>query len=179
MKLKVYILFCFLASSICNAQVDAVFKNFKECNGYFIKDSITIFDNLRNFTLKLPEKWKGKLEGDLNHLRAYKTPYSSVSSIFRLTGGSAYDVQGNDIELKKKDPNFVGIDYIDNQEIVILKHLKGTYKEKLLHKYTFHFETKNNPWVWMFYLVTDRKPNKRDICEIKYIIKQYIQGLKN
>lgn len=31
----------------------------------------------------------------------------------------------------------------------------------------------------MFYLTTDRKPNKKDICEIKFIIKQYILGLKN
>ncbi len=174
--MKICILFYFLTSFICNAQVNSLFKDFKDCNSNLRKDSISLYDNIRNFTLKLPEKWKGKLEGDTNSLCVYKTPYSSI---FRLKGSSAYDVQGNRIETEKKNPNFEGIDYIETQEIVILKHPKGMYKEKLLHKYTFHFETKNNPWVWMFYLTTDRKPNKKDICEIKYIIKQYIHALKN
>ncbi|CAL2075550.1 conserved exported protein of unknown function [Tenacibaculum sp. 190524A02b] len=175
MKIKIQLLLYFLTSLICNAQANNVFKDFKKCNCYLIKDSISLIDNLRNFTLKLPKKWKGKFEGDNNNLHIYKTP---KSSIFRLKGNSAYDVQGDEIEIKKKDPSFVGIDYIENQEIVILNPLKGMYKEKLLHKYTFHFETKDNPWVWMFYLVADRKPTKKDVCELKYIIKQYILNLK-
>ncbi|WP_417800552.1 hypothetical protein [Tenacibaculum sp.] len=173
--MKIYLLL-FLTYFTCNAQVDSFFKDFKECNCYLIKDSITLFDKRRNFTLRLPEKWKGKFEGDNNSLNIYKTP---DSSIFKLQGNSAYDVQGNRIKNEKKNPNIIGIDYIESQEIVILNHPKGFYKEKLLHKYTLHFETKNNPWVWMFYLVADRVPTKKDICEIKYIIKQYIQELKN
>ncbi|CAM1348746.1 hypothetical protein [Tenacibaculum halocynthiae] len=121
--MKICILFYFLTSFICNAQVDSLFKDF---NSNLIKDSISIYDNLRNFTLKLPKKWKGKLEGDNNSLCVYKTPYSSI---FRLKGSSAYDVQGNRIETEKKDPKFVGIDYIETQEIVILKHPKGMYKK--------------------------------------------------
>ena len=175
MKYCVYIVFYLFSSLVCEAQVDSLVSNFKECKGYLLKDSISLFDNLRNFTVKLPENWNGKLEGDLNTLQINKKPYSSI---FKLIGSSSYDSNADGIETEKKAPNLVGIVTIESQEVVILKHPNGMLKEKTLHKYTFHFETKNNPWVWMFYLVADRFPTREDICEIKYIINQYIHGLK-
>ncbi|WP_299837961.1 hypothetical protein [uncultured Tenacibaculum sp.] len=176
MKTKIQILVCFLITFISNAQKNTITDFFKDCNNYSVEDSISLYDQYTDFTLKLPKYWTGKFRGDLNSLLAQKT---SDSSFIKLEGYSAYDVQNNNNELQKKNPNFLDTIYIASQEIVIISHPKTKFKNKLLHKYEFHCKIENTPWIRKFYLVANKEPNKKNICEIRHIIKQYMQKFKS
>lgn len=176
MRTQIQILFYFLTIFISNAQSKNISKLFQNCNDYKINDSISIFDKYHNFTLRLPKQWNGEFKGDTPSLLAYK---KSGSSKIWLRQNTAYDVQDDNNERKKSDPNFIGINFIESQEIVIIEHSKID-DERSIHGYEFDYKNERTGWVWKFYLTTFKEEiNSNDICEIKYIIKQFIQKYKN
>lgn len=174
MRIQIQTLFYFLTAFMCNAQ-NNISELFEKCNSDTIKDSVSLFDRYNDFTLALPKQWNGEFKGDSPSLFAYKI---SDSYRIRLIGNKAYDVQGDNNELQKKDPNFIGVNFIESEEIVIVQHADIEFNDKIILKYVFHCKIEKIPWIWKFYLSSEKDLTSNDICEIKHIIKQFIQRLK-
>ena len=176
MRIKIQILFYFITIFICNAQDNNISELFENCKNYSVKDSISIFDKYNNFTLRLPKKWNGEFKGDMPSLFAYK---ALDSSKIWLRGHTSYNVLDDNNKIKKNDPNFVGINFIESQEVLIIEFPK-TDNERSIHGYEFNYKNEKTGWVWKFYLSTYKENlTSNDICEIKYIIKQFIHKYKN